>query len=385
MIKKIIIIIIILLITGCYDHQELNEITILTATEINKIDDEFILNIEIVNPMSPDKTTVIESPFTIYQSKGKTIQEAYRLLKLSVPRYIYPDHLRIVIINEKLAKDDISEILDFYLRNPLARTEFKILITKNENILNPITPIDLISSNSILNTLETSSNYLGITNVITLTDLATMYLNPHTEIILPSIELVKKENNSDKLENIEKTEITSMYKLGPLTVFKNNQLIGYLTPEESFTYNLITNKIQNSIITYECSKFKYLSLEIINNKSTITTKNEKINIDISITGTINESACNIDLNDILKINNLENDITNYLKENITKNVNHIRNTYNSDIFGFLDIIYKYDYHTYKNIKDNWYKNTFKNIEISINPKIKIIAKGKVMEGINEKN
>ena len=39
--KKILIIIIplLFLLTGCYDYKELNSISILSATEINKIDD----------------------------------------------------------------------------------------------------------------------------------------------------------------------------------------------------------------------------------------------------------------------------------------------------------------------------------------------------------
>ena len=385
MTKKIIVIFIIFLLTGCYDHQELNEIAILTATEINKIDNEFIINAEIVNPQSPDKTTVAEAPFIMYQGRGKTIQEAYRMIKLSSSRYIYPDHLRIVIVNENLAKNDISEILDFYLRNPLARTEFKVLIGKDENILNMITPIDSISSNSILDALETSTNYLGITNIVTLNTLADMKLNPHTEIILPSIELTKKDAGDDTIENTQKTETSSMYKLSTLAIFKDNKLKGYLSKDESITYNLIKNKVKNTIITYECEKNKYLSFEIINNKSKITTKNKEININIDITGTINESACNIKLNNKENITKLENTITNYLKENINKNINNIRNNYNSDVFGFLDIIYKYDYKTYKGIKDSWYKNTFKSININVIPKVKIIAKGNVMEGINEKN
>jgi len=383
--KKILIVLITLILTGCYDHQELNEIAILTATEINKIDNEFIINAEIINPQSPDKTTIVSSPFIIYKSKGKTIQEAYRMIKLSSPRYIYPDHLRVVIINENLAKNNISEILDFYLRNPLARTEFKILIGKDKNILNTITPINPISSNSILDTLETSSNYLGTTNIITLNNLANMKLNPHTEIILPSIELIEKEGNNDTIENIEASSPQTMYKLSTLAIFKDNKLKGYLNEDESITYNLIENKIKNTIITYECEKNKYLSFEIINNHSKITTKNKEININIDITGTINESSCNIKLNDEKSITNLEKDITNYLQKSIAKNINNIRNTYNSDIFGFLDIIYKYDYKTYKEIKDTWYKSTFKTIKINILPKVKIIAKGNVMEGINEKN
>ena len=39
MIKKIILLSIIILLTGCYDQKELNTIAIMTATEINKIDD----------------------------------------------------------------------------------------------------------------------------------------------------------------------------------------------------------------------------------------------------------------------------------------------------------------------------------------------------------
>ena len=373
MIKKISIIILIFFLTSCYDHQELNEIAILGATEINKIDDEFIINVEIVNPIKDTSTK--EVPFIIYQSRGKTIQESYRMLKQTSSRYIYPDHLRIVIINEELAKEDISEVLDFYLRNPLSRTEFKVLISKDENILNATSPLEPISATSILDTLKTNSTYLGISYMPSLNDLASMKLNPHKEIVLPTISL------DNTIENIEKEN----YKLNTLAVFKNNKLKGYLTKEESIAYNLIKNNLKNTIITYECEKDKYLSFEIINYKSHIGTYNKEINIDIDITSTINESSCNINYNNQKDITNLENNLNTYLKNNITKNIDDIRKEYNSDIFGFLDIIYKHDYRYYQEIKNTWYTYNYQNIRININPKIKIISKGKIMEDINEKN
>ena len=126
-IKKLILLISILLLTGCYDRKELNKIAIVTATEINKIDDEYIISAQIVNPQSPDKTTNIESPFFMYTGTGKSIQEAYRQIKLSSSRYLYPDHLRVLIINENLAKEDISQILDFYLRDPAILHSIKYL------------------------------------------------------------------------------------------------------------------------------------------------------------------------------------------------------------------------------------------------------------------
>ena len=48
-------------------------------------------------------------------------------------------------------------------------------------------------------------------------------------------------------------------------------------------------------------------------------------------------------------------------------------------------MYKTDYKTYKKIKDNWYKDEYKNIKINIDASINIIGKGNVLEGNNEKN
>ena len=76
----------------------------------------------------------------------------------------------------------------------------------------------------------------------------------------------------------------------------------------------------------------------------------------------------------------------WISENkIETSINNIRQNYNSDIFGFLDLIYKQDYKTYKKLKNSWYKGEFKNIKINIKTAINIIGKGNVQEGNNEKN
>ena len=384
-IKKVLLIFTFLLLTGCYDNKELNDIAILTATEINKIDDNYIINAQVVNPQAPDKSTNIQAPFVIYTGTGKTIQEAYRNIKLSSSRYLYPEHLQVLIINEKVAKEGITQILDFYLRNPAIRTEFNVLIGKNENILETTTPIDQISSSSILKTLETNNRFLGVSNLTTLNELTIMSLNPNTEIILPSIEINNQIAESDNTENTNNTKPSSMYKLSGLAIFKDNKLLDYLSDSSSISYNIIKNKIDSSIITYPCAKDKYLSAEIIKSNSKITTKNQKIKIDIKIDTTINESSCNLKLNNNKNIKKLENDLTRYLNNKILNDLNDIRMKYNSDVFGFLDEIYKHDYKTYLKVKDNWYDNIYQNMHININTKVNIISKGNIMEGINEKN
>ena len=387
MIKKILLIFIILLLTGCYDQKELNTIAIMTATEINKINNEYIINAQVINPQSSDKTINVQAPFIIYEGKGKTIHEAYRNIKNQSSRYLYPNHMEILIINQNLAKEDISQIIDFYLRIPDVRTEFYVLIGKTDNILSITTPIDDISATSILETMKTNNKYLGITNFVTFNEFANMNLNKNLEIILPSIEAINYNEESSTIKNTENTKIESLYKLDNLAIFKENKLLGYLTKEESITYNVLKNKAQAILITKECqdNKNKYITIEATEIKTDIKTKNKKIDIKIKMNGNINENECNIKLNNEKNIKNIEKEINEHIKNTISNSINNIRKKYNSDIFGFLDTIYKTDYNTYKQIKNNWYKNEYKNIKINIKSSINIIGKGNVLEGNNEKN
>ena len=384
MIKKIILLSIIFLLTGCYDQKELNTIAIMTATEINKINNEYVVNAQVVNPQSSDKTINIQAPFIIYEGKGKTIHEAYRKIKQQSSRYLYPNHMEILIVNENLAKEDISEIIDFFLRIPDVRTEFNVLIGKNDNILNITTPIDDISGTSIVDTMKTNNKYFGVTNFVTFNEFAKMNLNKNLQIILPSIEAVNYEEESETTKNTEKTKIESLYKLGTLSVFKNNKLLGYLSEDESIAYNIIKNKAKSILITYECEKNKYMTVEATDIKSNISTKNKKINIKVEMTGNINESNCSIKLTNEKNMKKIEKELKKYIETKITNSINNIKKNYNSDIYGFLDTIYKTDYKTYKKVKNSW-DTEFPKIKVNLDASINIIGKGNVLEGNNEKN
>ncbi len=377
--KRIIIFLLLLLLTGCYDHRELNTIAILTAVEVNKVDDNFLVEVQIVNPQAPDKTANSQAPYIIYEGNGKTLQDAFRQIKLQLARYIHASHLEIVIINEDIAKEDISEIIDFFIRKPATRAEFYVLIGQSKDVLKVTTPIDEISATSIKNSLMASSNYLGVTNLVTFNEFINMMVNPNVEIIVPSIRIIGNEKEGSNIENTESTVVDAIYKLENLAIFKNNKLLGYLSEEESFIYNLVRNNINNYIINYECDKNKYLALEVITGNSKIIANDGKINIQVDLSTVINETGCMLDVNKEKKMKELEKDISIYLSNMIKKNINNIRDKYNSDVFGFLDYIYKHDYDNYLLVYDNWYNGLFKNYDIRVNSNIKINSKGNIIK------
>lgn len=385
--KKILIIIIplLFLLTGCYDYKELNSISILSATEINKIDDEFIVSAQAVNPQAPDKTSNAQAPFIIYTGRGKTIQEAYRSIANESSKFLYLNHIQILIINEKIAKESLDEIVDYFMRSSAIRTEFYVLIGRDDNILDIITPINDISSASIKESIENNLKYLGTTSDITFNELVSIMLDENSEIVLPSIKLINDSKEGENIENTEETKVNTKYELSNLAIFKDDKLIGYLDEEQSKTYNILQNKINNTILTYECDKDKYMSVEIIDSQSSMDISNKKANIEVKLSGNLNEYNCSKSLENKKTIEKIEKEFEQKLTESITKNINEVRTEYNSDIFGFLDNIYKKDYKTYKTIKNNWYNSNYQHLELSVNVDLTVIAKGKVMEAINEKN
>jgi len=239
--------------------------------------------------------------------------------------------------------------------------------------------------------METNNKYLGITNLITFNEFSNMTINKDLEVILPSITIakqnedVKDKDKEDTRGNTESTTINNLYELDNLAVFKENNLVGYLTKIESITYNVIKNKTKIVLINYECEKNKYIAVEATDIKSSIDIKENKINIDINMTGNINETTCNINLTNNNNIKKLQKELEKYIKNITEESINNIRKEYNTDIFGFLDTIHKTNYNMYKKVKDSWYENTYQNILININPNIKIIGKGNIWEGNNEKN
>ena len=48
--KTLILLLPLLLLSGCYNYQEMNDLGIITATEINKENDEFKITVQVVNP-----------------------------------------------------------------------------------------------------------------------------------------------------------------------------------------------------------------------------------------------------------------------------------------------------------------------------------------------
>ena len=368
--KILLLILTILPLTGCYNYRELTDLAIVSGISISMSNNQYEITIEVLNPKKQQDTTNSEEPeFIIYKQKDSSIQESLRKIIKESPKKLYLNHLNILIIDETVAKNNLKDILDFFIRCPEIRTTFYVLISKNKDILPITTPLENISSQNILDTLKTNNHYLSYTNLVTFQDLINTYLNPYQDLAIPSIESIGNKEEGDTTDNLKKTERNTKIILSGIAIFKNNKLTGYIEENDALTYNLITNNAKTFLIKTNINNQEYIINEIFKYKTKITPNIKKNKLTITITGESSLKEENIKNN--IPIKQIQKELNKTLKDIVTNSISKIRNKYQTDIYGIQDIIYK-ENPKYKHIN---------NINIEIITNITITEKGNINGGI----
>ena len=329
-IKLLMLLLPIFLFTGCFNYRELNEIAIASAIGLDKTSDGYIVTIQVMNTKKASETGTSNDQlkFITFTTSGVTLQDAIRKSILDSSRRIYPNHVQTLIIGEDLAKNGISDVLDMFFRGVEFRKQTSVLIAKNstaEEVLNVVTPLESLNSKNIRDGLSVDSKYLGIGDNISFEDLVGTFLDSNKEIILPSVSINGTKSEGEKIENIETADPSVRLIESSLAVFKDDHLVGFLDNKQSIDLNFVRNKINNTILTYECGDNKYLSSEIMSNKTSIEFSESPLKAHIKINGilNINEITCDIDLEDPVVIDEIEADLEEELKNDVYNTIKYI--------------------------------------------------------------
>lgn len=389
--NKLCVLLIIFLLTGCNNYRELNDLAITTAFGIDKVEDGYKMVFQVINTK---KTSSTDNNFgnpkiIIYEQTGKTTQEAARKIVLESPKRIYANHAILLIIDENIAKEDISDVLDLLFRDAESRKQYVVLISHgstSKEILQTLTPLEGVNAQDIFKSLITDSHYYGMSENITLESVMETLINKEKEITLPSIKLIGNKEEGPLKENIETSNTSAKVILGEMAVFKNNKLLGYATSEESIALSYIRNTIDNTVVTLECpnNKEKYFSIELIGVNTKKKAKKDKLEISLNITGngTITEIYCDYDLEKPKTINILEKHVEKHINSQIKNSIISLNEKYESDIYDFRELFYKTNPKFYKTIKDDYYEKFFNNIKIDVKTDINLVKKGTITRVIN---
>ena len=335
--NKIILFLFCIVITGCYNYNELNEIAIISGLGIDLVNGKYHISAMISNGESLDSKENNEQT-TLITGTGKTYSEAIEDVERKSPRELYIGHLNVVVIDENIAKDSLYDIIEALFRNPETLKKYYIILAKDissKDILKTLSPLETFpAQNTSLNIISSKQN-LGFTTEVFLSDFIYKIVNVGIEPVMPTIMLDGNIKNADDAEDLKKSEIETTLKMGELALFKDYKLISYATEEESKGINIINNEALSMILKTKCTTS---GIDNIKSKIKVVNK-EKIKLEIKAVGSINETSCKLDLRKQKVINKLNKEVTKKLEEIINQSIDKAKKI-DSDIFGFGNKIYK---------------------------------------------
>lgn len=338
--KKILILFgIILLLSGCYDYVEINDLVIISGMLIDYKDDKYEITSQVIE--NEDKTRIKTYTTTCYS----TDECIYEISNLS-NKDIFISHMKVLILTESAIKNS-DNFIDYFLRDTKSKMNFYVYYVEDKykkDILNIYE--DEGSSFYLKDLIEFNNKIFSSSTPISFLDLVYKKTEFGIEPIYPNIQII---NNNDK-KNIY---------LNGLVVFNKNKKI-LLDDNNSISLNIITNKLNKTIITIPCEN-DYFSLIVNNSKAKYNWEDNNFIFDISLSTKINSCNCKYDLNNPKDIDKLSRIANEHIKKDISNLIN-ISKENNIDFIGITSYIYKHSRNKYE-IKDI---NTIININTKIN-------------------
>lgn len=318
--KKIVILVLSLfLLTGCYDYVELNELSIITMITIDKNGNKYNISFEILND-EKDSERNQKNKSLIANGSGYTIASAIASASKNTPKRAYLGHLKVLAISKDVAKDDLKEVIEYFLRSPSVRNEFYLVITDNNASL-LFNNDTIIISDVIASMLKENKNNYNMTTNNIFEDIIIDVFEKGKDASIPVI-------NSDKKIKIAGTALLSSFKL------KN-----ILNTKDSSILNILTNNATNTLFTYKCPDGNNtLSLSVYAGKTNIKMKSKKVVISSIIEVEIEEYNCKDNLRDSDTFKEYNNYYSKLLKKDITKLYEKLQKE-NTDSLGIGRIIY----------------------------------------------
>jgi len=369
----ILLLSVLLLLGGCWNKRELNELAIVTAVGVDKSDELFEISVQIVSPsqVASNKASGIQVPVFTYHAKGKSLFDAIRKLTALTPRKPYYAHAQIIIIGEEMAEEGMNSILDLFQRDPEGRSDFNFIISHDstaQEILSVLTPLEDVPASKMFKSLKVSEAVWGTTESVILDDLIQSLGSIDHSAVLPSIHIYGDADAGDFSSNIEKIDSPAQLKYGGLAIFKNYKLIGYLSEQESRDYNFLNNNIKSTFEIIACPEEGKISTEIINSSTKMTGHFQNdvpsISIKLDIEQNVAEVSCSLDLTKSKTIDALNKETSKQIKERLERTLQTIQQTYQADLLKFSNVLHREDYQAWNRIKKNW-QTLYPNLEVQI--------------------
>ncbi|MBQ9280387.1 MAG: Ger(x)C family spore germination protein [Clostridia bacterium] len=378
--KIMVILLIPLLLAGCYNKKELDNLAYVIAIGADKDEGQNLkITYQIAIPIkiAGEGNEIGTSTYTTYTVSAPSIYLANAKVNALTSKEVNLSHLNLVLYGEDLAKDDLSGHINSLVSNVAIRPRTSVAICKGtaENFLNNVTPV-LETSPARYYVLALSSfNYTTESAGTDVLDFYTSAQSPYKDavaVIATLKEIHETEQSTDSSGGGSNT--TKEAEFRGLAAFSGSKMVGEISPEMTIGHLIATNSLSNGALYVPDVKesSKTASIQVRQNggckvKVLIEGDVPKVTINANIDAHLEAYSSNTDYldkeNAALLKKEVEEELERRLKEYLEKTV-----ALGSDIAG-IGRYAKVNYLTYEEFeKINWkeiYPNATFDVHVDV--------------------
>ncbi|NOU88383.1 Ger(x)C family spore germination protein [Paenibacillus sp. LMG 31460] len=371
---------VVLLLDGCWDRVEINDVALITAVGIDKKDDETIeVSAQVYTPKTAGEKMGAESggggtgQTFMRSAKGVALADSISGLQSKLPRKVFWGQTDVYIIGEELAKNDIRDHLDFIMRDQGPREHAFVFICKGnaKDVVELLPPLERNSAEVLR---EMAKSHTGLK--VTALDLALMLSDETGAAALPWIEILPPEPGKNKKQTIASMKGTA--------VFKKNKMIGRIDEKMTPEVLWLTNKMTSGVITITPKESKgIVSFNLIRSHTElipqVTDGKWRMTVKIEANYKVIQNTTNLSLSKEKFMKIVEKDLSEEIENRVKKTLSLVQKKMNADIFDFAGAFHRGFPKEWIKTKDHW-DEIFPQIELKIEAKTKVIRTGLVDEG-----
>ncbi|WP_419880432.1 Ger(x)C family spore germination protein [Peribacillus sp. B-H-3] len=366
-----------LLLTGCWDSKELNDLSIIVGAAIDKHKDKKIeLTVQIFSPLasSGQQGSSIggsggsQPQVAVSSAIGDNFADATLKLQEKLPRKIFWGHCKVFIIGEKLArKRDLQTQIDFLNRHPEPRERAHLYVSDGK-------AADILALNSPLEknigVVLQKLSQMRLTQDITIKDFEQMSIGDSGGAVLPIVVKLPQKQGEKKSESI--TYITGT------AIFKKYKMISRINDSASRGLLWVRNQIDVPTITAHPIKGKTISLDSIRESTKLIPKIEKgkwsITVHIESDGMIVQNGSELDIMNKKVSRRVEKAFEAEIKKSINQALKQVKDKKRIDAFGFGDAFHRKYPKEWEKVKNNW-ESFLPRVNVKTNIKVHIRETG----------
>jgi spore germination protein KC len=289
--RSIAVILLLLLLSGCWDKKELNEMAVVIGAGVDQGDNgHFRVTAQVIKPEAQGPSTGAggsELPTWSVTAEGDTFMDAITELNRVSPRRLYWPHLQIVVFGEALAREGIAPVITWFEKARDSRSGTFVAVTRGsaEELLNQKIELGNVSSKAMADLLGNAQVRQLPARQMTLRRLMAILSSPGIDV---AVDVIDPKEIRGKVET---------YELVGAAYFKGGKLAGIVSNEAVHGLAIASDTYANATIKAVCPKsentFIMFQVTDYDSKLKVTAKGNKITgtFDIFVEGNLLDQSC----------------------------------------------------------------------------------------------